>query len=292
MMSTTVFTYLVEADTESETFEDLVESETPESPHTIASPTSLHDSTPPTCHVEESKDSDASGARSTSSNFTVPLSPDHPLTYSLLTLVPILRRIACMAVCVLLTMSPSHFASIVEVTGMSDSMFRKRFRSSYNSSPSSSPPDLPLRKHYRGTSELVEDDEEEEDDEEGDDGEEDEEIEESSDSDSESEGAEDEGPTIEDEDPAAGDKGLAAGDEGPDMRFESLGLGGDEAVPEDQQRAAPVVETAMGEPLGLGYEALRCREIALRKGLIPGVFEAGQSSGSVLELERPESVGT
>ncbi|GJS54258.1 hypothetical protein Tco_0627620 [Tanacetum coccineum] len=128
---------------------------------------------------------------------------------------------------------------------MSNLAFRKRFRSSYESSPSSSPPDLPSRKRYWGTYELVEDDEE--DDEEEDDEEEDEEIEESLDSDSESEDAEDEGPTAEDDDPAAGGEGLAAGDKGPGMRVESVSLGGDEAVPEGHQRAAPVVETTMGQ---------------------------------------------
>ncbi|GJV08523.1 hypothetical protein Tco_1346179 [Tanacetum coccineum] len=133
--------YLVETDTESEPFEDLVETETPESPHTVASPTSLPDSTPPTRHAEESEDSDTSGARSTSSDFTAPLSPDHPLTYT----------------------SPP---CIAEVAAMSDLAFRKRFRSSYESSPSSSPPDLTLRKHSWGTSELVKDDVEEEEEEE------------------------------------------------------------------------------------------------------------------------------
>ncbi|GJY22552.1 hypothetical protein Tco_0396210 [Tanacetum coccineum] len=50
---------LVETDTESRTFSTVtldLETETPESPHTIASPTSLPDSMPPTCHVEESED--------------------------------------------------------------------------------------------------------------------------------------------------------------------------------------------------------------------------------------------
>ncbi|GKD98123.1 hypothetical protein Tco_1382020, partial [Tanacetum coccineum] len=137
------------------------------------------------------------------------------------------------------------------------------------------------RKLSRGTSELVEDEEEED---------EDEEVEESSDSDSESEVAKEEGLTIEDEGLAAGDEGLAAGDEGPGMRVESLGLGRDEAVPEGQQRASLVMETAVCEPLGLGYEALRCREISLREGQMPSVFEVGQGSGSVLEPERPERV--
>ncbi|GJY97810.1 hypothetical protein Tco_0514720 [Tanacetum coccineum] len=106
-------------------------------------------------------------------------------------------------------MSPSLSASIAEVANMSDLAFCKRFRPSYESSPSSSPPDLPSRKRYR----------------------------------------EDEGPTAEDEDPVAGDDGIAAGDEGSGMRVESHGLGGDEAVPEGQQRATPVVETAVAPPV-------------------------------------------
>ncbi|GJR25109.1 hypothetical protein Tco_0973636 [Tanacetum coccineum] len=93
----------------------------------------------------------------------------------------------------------------------------------------------------------------------------DEEVEESSDSDSESEDEEDEGPTIEDEGPALGDEGLATGDEGPSIRVKSIGLGGDEAVPEGSV-------------------------IASREGQMPSVFEVGQGSGSVPEPERPERV--
>ncbi|GJZ40040.1 hypothetical protein Tco_0586603 [Tanacetum coccineum] len=223
--------YLVGTDIESEPFEDSIETEAPESPHIIAPPTSLPDSTPPT-------------------------------------LVPILCKTVRMAMCVPPTMSPGLFASIAETAATSDSAFRKRFRSSYESSPSSSPLDLPLCKRYRGMSELVKDDEEEEDDEE-----EDEEVEESSDSDSVSEDAEDEGPTAEDEDPDVRDEGIAAGDEDPGIRVDSLVLGGDEAVPRGQQRAAPVMETVMGEPLRLGYGALRRREIALEEGQMPSVLE-------------------
>nr|GEY60986.1 hypothetical protein [Tanacetum cinerariifolium] len=83
--------YLVETDAESEPFEDL-ETETPELSHTVASHTSLHDSTPPICHFKESEGSDTSGARSTSSDFTAPFSPYHPLTHTTLALVPSLRR--------------------------------------------------------------------------------------------------------------------------------------------------------------------------------------------------------
>ncbi|GKA66661.1 hypothetical protein Tco_0766469, partial [Tanacetum coccineum] len=195
----------------------LVKTETPESPHTVASPTPLLDSTPPKRHAEDSVDSETSGARPTSSDFTTPLSPDHPLTHASPTLVPILRRTTRMAVRVPPAMSPGLSASIEKVVAMSNSTFHK----------------------------SRDKEEEEEDDEEDDDEEEDEEIDESLDSDSESEEAEDE---------------------------------------------APVVETAVGEPLGLGYEALRRQEIALREGQMPSVFEVGQGSGSVPEPERPKRV--
>ncbi|GJT55599.1 hypothetical protein Tco_0990653 [Tanacetum coccineum] len=187
----------------------LVETETLESPHTIASPTPLPDSTPPMSHAEDSVDSETSGARSTPSDSTAPLSPDHPLTHASPTLVPILRRTARMVVRVPPAMSHGLSTSIAKVATMSDLAFLE--------------------------------DDKEEDDEEEDDEEEDEEIKEISDSDNENKGAEDEG--------------------------------GDAAIPEGQQRAALVVKTAMGEPLGLGYEALRCWEIALGEGRMPSVFE-------------------
>ncbi|GJU88467.1 hypothetical protein Tco_1300890 [Tanacetum coccineum] len=262
--------YLDGMDTESEPFEDPIEIETLESPLTVAPPTSLPESTSST-------------------------------------LVPILRRTARMVVRVPPSMSSGLSASMAEVAAMSESVFRKRFRSSYESSPSSSPPDLPSRKRYRGTFELVEDSEEDDD-------EEDEEIEESLDSDSMSEDAEDEGPTIKDEDPAAGDEGLTAGDEGPGMGVEShglddesrgldgeghsvksdrLGLGEEEeAVPEGQQQVVPVVGTTMSAPLGLGYGALRRRELALEDDYVYSTFEVGQGFGSALEPKRPERVST
>ncbi|GJW59899.1 hypothetical protein Tco_0109234 [Tanacetum coccineum] len=236
--------YLVGTNTESEPFEDPVETEAPELPHTVAPPTSLPDSTSPT-------------------------------------LVLVLCRTARMAMRVPPAMSPGLFASMAEVAAMSDSAFRKRFRYSYKSSLSSSPPDLPLWKRYRGTSELVGDDEEE-----------DEEMEESSDSDSVSEDAEDEGPIAEDKDLAAGDEGLAAGDDGPGIGVESPSLGGDDDIPEGQPRATPIMKTTVGKPLGLGYGALRRWELALGGCQMPSVFEVGQISGSVPESERPERVST
>nr|GFA23240.1 hypothetical protein [Tanacetum cinerariifolium] len=166
--------YLDGTDTKSEPFEDHVETETTESHLTIAPPTSL--------------------PKSTSS-----------------TLVPILHRTSRMVVRVLPAMSPGLSTSMEEVAAMSESAFYKRFRSFYDSSPSSSPQDLPLRKRYRGTSELVEDDEE------------DEEIEESLDSDKVSEDVKDKGPTAENGDPATRDEGLATGDAGPGLGVESCG---------------------------------------------------------------------
>nr|GEW03239.1 hypothetical protein [Tanacetum cinerariifolium] len=272
--------YLVGTDTESEPFEDLVETETPESPHIVA---------PPTCHVEESKGSGTSGARSTSSDFTVPLSPDHPLTHTTPALVPILSRTTRMAVRVLPAMSPGLSAGIAEVAAMSDSAFRKRVRSFYDSLPS---PTLPVRKRYRGTSELILDT----------DGKEDEEVEESSDTNNKSEDAEDEGPTVEDEDLAIGEEGLAVGEEGPGMgvgshglddescglhdeghsvESDGFGLEEDEAVPEGQQRAVLVVETAVSEPLGRGYGVLRRRELALEEDHVYCTFEVDPEDGMV-----------
>ncbi|GJV96359.1 hypothetical protein Tco_1547936 [Tanacetum coccineum] len=201
--------------------------------------------------------------------------------------------------------SSSLSAGMVEVATMSESAFHKRFQSSYESSPSMSPPDLPSWKRYCGMSELVEDSEEDND-------EEDKEIEESMDSDSVSEHAEAEGPTVEDEDPAAEDEGLTAGVEGPGMDDEGYGLDyksrgiddeghsiksdglgleeEEEDVPGGQQQAALVVGMTASAPLGLGYGALRRRELALEEGDVHSTFEVGQGFGSAPESERPERV--
>nr|GEX28748.1 hypothetical protein [Tanacetum cinerariifolium] len=279
--------YLVGTNTESEPFEG--EAETPKLPHIVA---------PPLCHLEESKGSGTSGVRSTSSNSTAPLSLDHPLINTTPALVPILCRTARMAVRVPPAMSPGLSVGIAEVAAMSDSAFRKRFMSFYDSLPSQT---LPVRKWYKGTSELILDT----------DSKKDEEVEESLDSDSKSEDAENEGPTVKDEDPTTRDEGLATGDEGPGVGVESrslddesrglddeghsvetdgFGLREEEAAPEGQQLAVLVVGTAVSEPLGLGYEALRHQELALEGDHVYSTFEVGQGSGSVLEPERPERV--
>ncbi|GJX22148.1 hypothetical protein Tco_0226593 [Tanacetum coccineum] len=222
--------------TESEPFRDLG-IESPESPHVVASPILFPDSTPHVGHVEESEGSCTSSTGSTSSDSTTPLSPDHPLTRDIPVSVPSLRRTAHMAV------------------------------SPYESSPSPSPT-LPVWKRHRGTFELVLSVDSEAD-----------ELgneEDSLDSDSGCEGAEDEGP--------------AAGDEDPGMRDEGFGLGEDEVVPKGQQQVASVVETTVEEPLGLGFRVLRRRELAAREDQRYSMFEVGQGSGSAPEPKRLERV--
>ncbi|GJU08196.1 hypothetical protein Tco_1124626 [Tanacetum coccineum] len=272
-MSTPVYVDPERTDTESEPFED-PESETPESPHIVASPVSLPDSTPPVCHVKESEGSDTSGAGPTSSDSTTPLSPGHPLTRD----------------------TPVFVPSLPEAAATSDVAFRKRFRSSYESSPS---PTLPVRKRYRGTPELILGT-----DSEGDELE-DEEVEESSGFDSESEDVEDEGLTAGDEGPGMDDEshglddeshgrddeGRGIDDEG--YRVESDGLGleeEEEAVPWSQQQETPVVGTIVSAPLGLGYRALRRHELALDEDEVYSTFEVGQGSGSALKSKRSERV--
>nr|GFA15449.1 hypothetical protein [Tanacetum cinerariifolium] len=160
-------------------------------------------------------------------------SPPYPYYTHLGSISP---RTVRMAVRVPPAMLPGLSASIAEVAAMSDLAFRKRFRSSYKSSPSLSLPYLPSQKRSWGTSKLVEDDEEE-----------DKEVEKGSNPNSESEDAKDKGLATEDEGPAARDEGLG-------RRVESLGLRGDEVIPEGQQRVSPVMETVVGEPIGLALK--------------------------------------
>ncbi|GJV48034.1 hypothetical protein Tco_1438246 [Tanacetum coccineum] len=124
-------------------------------------------------------------------------------------------------------------ARVAEAAALSPSLFRKRYRSSYETSSPSSSLTLPIRKRYRGTSELVEDTEDE-----------------SLDLDTEREGSEDEG--------------LDSEEEGPGSEEEE-----DEAVHEGQQQAVPAEDTTVDEHLGLGYEALRHHELVVGEGEMP-----------------------
>nr|GFB88668.1 hypothetical protein [Tanacetum cinerariifolium] len=237
------------------------DSVTPESPHIVA---------PPTCHVEESEGSGTSGARSTSSDSTAPLSPDHPLTHTTPVLVPIIRRTTRMAVRVPPVMSPGLSA---------------------------------VRKRYIGTSELILgiDSEEDEEAEESSDSDS-----ESEDVEDEGPTAENKDPTAEDEGLAAGVEGPSVDDESYGLDGESHGVNDeshgldDESYgingegrgieSEGQQRAVPVVGIAVSEPLGLGYGALGRQELALEEHYVYSTFEVGQGSSSAPEPRRSERV--
>ncbi|GKE18940.1 hypothetical protein Tco_1426517, partial [Tanacetum coccineum] len=87
-------------------------------------------------------------------------------------------------------------------------------------------------------------------------GDEDTEEDKSLDADDERERSDDEGHGLGDEDHGLDDESQGVEDEG-------LGLEKEEAVLEGQQHAVLVVETAVSEPLGLGYGALRRHELAV-----------------------------
>ncbi|GKD80897.1 hypothetical protein Tco_1347736, partial [Tanacetum coccineum] len=87
------------------------------------------------------------------------------------------------------------------------------------------------------------------------------------------------------------DKSRGINDESHSVESDGLGLEDEEeAVPGGQQQAAPVVGMTVSVPLGLGYGALRCRELALEEGDVYNTFEVKQGSGSAPESERPERV--
>ncbi|GJV85606.1 hypothetical protein Tco_1525504 [Tanacetum coccineum] len=135
---------------------------------------------------------------STSSDSIAPLSPDHPLTHVSPTLTPTRasshRTTAGMTVRAQPAMSPGHSARVAAAMSLSDPAFCKRYRSSYETpSPSLT---LPVWKRYRGTSELILDNDSDGD-ELGDKDIEEDREDESSDTNYEREGSEDEGPSLE-----------------------------------------------------------------------------------------------
>ncbi|GKC43294.1 hypothetical protein Tco_1061016, partial [Tanacetum coccineum] len=215
-----------EAPLETKEFQPLVTKTTP--PSSDQTPISSN-STPVSPLIDEEFEAfEPSDTRITSSHSTAPsdsttpLSPDHPLTQT----SPTPTRV-------------SYYHSTARMV---------RYRSSYEMPSPSSSLTLPIRKSYRGTSELVEDTKDE-----------------SSDSDTEREGSEDEGPGLEEE---------------------------EEVAPEGQQQVVSVVDTTTDEPLGLGYRALRRRELPLGEGSVPSTFEIGQSSRPVSEQQRVKETPT
>ncbi|GKF11894.1 hypothetical protein Tco_0049820, partial [Tanacetum coccineum] len=207
------------------------------------------------------------------SDSTTPLSPDHPLTHvsptPTLICASFHHRKVRMIVRTQPAMSPGRSARVAEAMALSDSAFRKRYRSSYEmSSPS---PPLPIWKRYRGKSELILD----------------------TDSEGDELGDEDTNKDGKDESLETDDERERSDDEGNGLEGEGLSLEEEEeAVPKGQQQAASAADTAMGEPLGLGYGALRRRELAIEEDRIPDTFKVGQSSRSLeqrgcLRLDSP-----
>ncbi|GJZ94328.1 hypothetical protein Tco_0666531, partial [Tanacetum coccineum] len=197
---------------------------------------------------EEFEASEASGSRSdsshspASSDTTTTLSPDHPLTQ--------------------VSPTPIHTRALFY---RRTAPFRKRYRSSYET-PSPSPSTaLPVRKRYRGTSELILDIDSERD-ELGDE-----------DTHKDREDENDEGHRLDDVDHGLEDEGLGLEED-------------DEEVPKGQHQAISAANTVVGEPLGLSYEALRCHELAVGEDQAPSTFEVGQSSRSVPEQQGAERV--
>ncbi|GJW75260.1 hypothetical protein Tco_0592544 [Tanacetum coccineum] len=87
------------------------------------------------------------------------------------------------------------------------------------------------------------------------------------------------------------DKSRGIDDDGHTVESDRLGLEEDEeAVPGGQQQAAPVIGMTMSSPLGLGYRALRCRELALEEGDVYNTFEVRQGSGLALKSKILERV--
>nr|GEU80671.1 hypothetical protein [Tanacetum cinerariifolium] len=198
------------------------------------------------------------------------------------------------------TLSLCMSGRIAEASALSLSSFLKRYRSSYETPSPSSSLTLPIQKRYQGTSELVEDTKDEilnsNTKREG--------------SEDEGPGSEDEGPGSEDGGHGLEDEVIeqlmAQSDTNLKMAklltftlkfldfrtplaftaifvimgvlHEGLGLEEEEeeATPKGQRQAVSVVvDTITDEPLGLGYEALRRRELALGEGSIPSTFEIG-----------------
>ncbi|GKB63482.1 hypothetical protein Tco_0919668 [Tanacetum coccineum] len=176
------------------------------------------------------------------------------------------------------TLSPGMSARIAEAAALSPSSFRKRYRSSYETPSPSSSLTLPVRKRYRGTPELILDTDSEGDELEEEDTEEDVEDK-SSDADGKREierGLDDKGQGLDNE-------GHSLEDEGPVIEEE-------EAAPEGQQQGVPIVDTAMSEPLCIGYEEARRRAFESIEEISPSTYKVGQSSRFMPEQEGAERI--
>nr|GEW00282.1 hypothetical protein [Tanacetum cinerariifolium] len=136
---------------------------------------------------------------------------------------------------------------------------RKGLRSSYETPY----PPLLVRKRYKGTSKLILDTDSEGDEDTDEDG-----KDESLDTDDkrERERLDDEGHGLDDEGIDLDDEGHGLDDEDRGLEGKRLGLErSEDVVLKGQRWAVPATDTTVGKPLGLGYEALRCQELAVEE---------------------------
>nr|GEY76048.1 hypothetical protein [Tanacetum cinerariifolium] len=134
-------------------------------------------------------------------------------------------------------MSPGHSARVTEAMALSSLPFFKMYRSSYETPSSSSSLELPVQKRYQGTPELILDTNSEEG-----------EIGEKDTDEDEGHGLDDESHGLDDESHGLDDEGHSLDDEGRNVE-------------------------SVGEPLGLGYGALRRQELAVKEDHVYSTFE-------------------
>ncbi|GJX44080.1 hypothetical protein Tco_0260756 [Tanacetum coccineum] len=89
-----------------------------------------------------------------------------------------------------------------------------------------------------------------------------------------------------DEKERSDDEGHGSDDEGHGLEGDGLGLEEkEEAAPEGQQQAVPVIDTAASEPLGLGYGAARRHALESIEDIASSTYEVCQSSRSMPEQQ-------
>ncbi|GJY79473.1 hypothetical protein Tco_0485274 [Tanacetum coccineum] len=245
-----------EAPLETEEFQPLAaRTAPPSSDHTPISSNSTPDSplTDEEFEASEPSDTRITSSHSTApSDSTTPLSPDHPLAQT--SHVPTRVSYYCSTARMAVRTQPTYPSGMSARIAKAAALSPSLFCKRYRSSYETPSPSSSLTLPIQKRYRGTSELVEDTEDE-------------SSDSDTKKEGSKDERPGSEDEDE-------------------------DEAAPEGQQQAVPIVDTTVDEPLGLGYGALRRREFVLGEGSMPSTFKIGQSSRSVLEQQRVEETPT
>ncbi|GJR65060.1 hypothetical protein Tco_0011125 [Tanacetum coccineum] len=199
---------------------------------------------------EEFEASEPSGTRTVSSHSlvssdsTAPLSPDHPLTHVSPTPTPTRVSFHRRTVRMAVRTQPTLSPGMSARIAEAAALSPSSFRKRYRSSyetPSSSPTVL-VWKIYKGTPELILD-------------------------------IDSEGDELEEEDTKEDEE---------DEKDEGLGMEEeDEVAPKGQQQVVLVVDTALSEPLGLGYEATKHHALESTEEIAPSTYEVDPKDGRV-----------